>query len=144
MLILAAGLLPGAALAQDTNNGGLKPADTAVGSLAPNQGHFLCTAAINSNGSIATRLVGSFINPGTTFRLSLGTYHVGFNGPCSNVQIANGWFRVIQPDTLTIFTLPARSCTVADRSGVPSALFIQCFSNTGALVDTSFTVSVSR
>jgi hypothetical protein len=104
----------------------------------------LCTAAINSNGSIATRLVGSFINPGTTFRISLGTYQVGFNGPCSNVQIANGWFRVIQPDTLTIGSLPARSCVVADRFGVPSGLFIQCFSNTGALVDTSFTVFVSR
>jgi hypothetical protein len=60
------------------------------------------------------------------------------------VQIANGWFRVIQPDTLTIGSLPARSCVVADRLGVPSALFIQCFNNTGVLVDTSFTVSVSR
>jgi hypothetical protein len=144
MLILAAGLVPAASLAQDTNGGGFSPNNAIAGSLAPNQGHFLCTAAINSNGTIATRLVGSFINPGTTARLSLGTYQVGFNGPCANVQIANGWFRVIQPDTLTTGTLPARSCTVADRAGVPSALFIQCFSNTGALVDTSFTVSVSR
>ena len=143
--IIAGLLLPAAALAQDNNGAGFRPADAGVGTLAPNQAHFLCSAAINSNGTIATRLVGSFINgPPLTVRLSLGTYQVSFNGPCANVQIANGWFRVIQPDTLTTGSLPARSCTVADRGGVPSAVFIQCFNNAGTLTDTSFTVSVSR
>jgi hypothetical protein len=135
-------LVPGAALAQD-NNGGTK-ANATPGSLTPNQGHILCTAAINSDGTIATRLTGSYINSANTKRLSTGTYQVAFNYPCGNVQIVWGWFRLVQPDTLTDGTLPARSCIVADRAGVPSALWIQCFSNTGALTDTSFTVSVSK
>jgi hypothetical protein len=118
-----------------------------VGSLAPNEGHILCTAAINSNGTIATHLFGGtfdYIDAPRTFRLSTGRYQVGFKGPCPNVQIANGWFRIVQPDTLTGGVLGPRYCTVANRDGVPSALFIECFNNAGADTDTSFTVSVSR
>jgi hypothetical protein len=54
------------------------------------------------------------------------------------------WFRIIQPDTLTLGTLPALTCTVADRFGLPSAVFIECFNSAGARTNTSFTVSVSR
>jgi hypothetical protein len=114
------------------------------------KGHFVCTAAINSDGSIATDLTGqnSHIDPATTLKgpdsVPNGTYQVGFKAPCGNVQIANGWFRVVQPDTLTIGTLPPRYCYVADRFGVPNALWIQCFNSGGVLKDTSFTVSVSR
>jgi hypothetical protein len=144
-LSLAAGLASGAALAADSNGpGGAAPKNAGVGSIEENGGRFLCNAAINTNGSIATELDSSFIDPVRTFKLSTGTYQVGFKGPCANVQIANGWFRIVQPDTLTFNTLPARSCTVADRFLVPSALFIQCFDFRGNLVDTSFTVSVSR
>jgi|ERR1700732_866969 len=150
-LSLCAALVPGAALAGGPNGGGGPvPLNATVGSLAPNQGHFVCTAAINSDGSIATDLTGqnSHIDPATTFKgpegVPNGTYQVGFKTPCGNVQIANGWFRVVQPDTLTIGTLPPRYCYVADRFQVPNALWIQCFNSGGVLKDTSFTVSVSR
>ena len=146
-LSLAAGLASGAALAANGPSGPA-PSNAVVGSIEENGGRFLCNAAINSNGTIATELDSSFIDPAKTFKgpdgLRVGTYQVGFKGPCANVQIANGWFRIVQPDTLTFGTLPARSCTVADRFLVPSALFIQCFDHNGNLVDTSFTVSVSR
>jgi hypothetical protein len=138
---LCAALVPGAALAVD--NGPVAP-DLAVGSGALNAGRILCTAAINTNGSIATTLAGSFIDPVNTHILGTGVYQVAFKGPCSNIQSINGWFRLIQPDTLTTGSLPARSCTVADRAGLVSGLFIVCFNSAGLLTNTSFTVSVSR
>jgi hypothetical protein len=121
-----------------------------VGSLTPNQAHLLCSAAINSNGTVATHLFGGTgapfdsIDAPRTFRILPGRYQVGFKAPCPNVQIANGWFRLVQPDTLTGGVLGARYCTVADRDGVPSALFIECFNAAGVDTNTSFTVSVSR
>jgi hypothetical protein len=143
LLGMAIGLFPGAASAVD-NNTGAKPPNTS--GLAPNQGHILCTAAINSNGTIATKLsvANSYIDPTNTIKLGIGTYVVAFAPPCSNIQIANGWFRLVQRDTLTTGTLPAGSCIVADRGDVPSALFIQCYDQRGNLSNTSFTVSVSR
>ena len=152
-LSLCAGLVPGAALAASDNNGGgggPTPLDAAVGTLAPNHGHFICTAAINANGTIASILAGGYVDAapasstGGTGKLSVGTYQVTFTGPCANVRIANGWFRVVQPDTLNIFSQPSRACNVADRF-IPNtgSLWIQCFSGT-ALANTSFTVSVSR
>lgn len=151
-LAFCAGLVPSVAPAADNNGGGLGTQDAAVGSLAPNQGHFICTAAINSAGSIAG---GNFVNVvtadsgtlGGTRKLSLGTYSVGFVGPCGNVQSKNGWFRVVQPDRLSAGPLPPRICTVSDRFlGAPTnVILIQCFNGaTGALADTSFTISVSR
>jgi hypothetical protein len=50
----------------------------------------------------------------------------------------------IQPDTLNNSVMPDRSCYVADRFGVASALFIECFDHNGSDANTSFTVSVSR
>jgi hypothetical protein len=144
-LSLAAGLAPGLALAQAPNGpSGPVPQNAVVGSEAVNAGRFLCTAAINSDGTIATTLVGSFIDPVNTHLLFTGAYQVAFKGPCANVQSINGWFRIIQPDTLTTGTLPALTCVVADRFGLPSALFIECFNSAGALTNTSFTVSASR
>jgi len=139
---MCAAVVPGAALAGD-NNGGPAP-NAPVGSLALNAGRILCTAAINSNGTIATTLAGSFINPATTSRFGLGLYQVGFKGPCSNVQAVNGWFRIVQRDTLTTGSLGAGSCAVADRSGNPAGVFVNCFNGTGGAADTSFTLSVSR
>jgi hypothetical protein len=103
-LSLAAGLVPGLALAQQNGPGGPVPANAAVGSLAVNGGRILCTAAINSDGTIATTLAGSFIK--APDGVKVGTYQVGFKGPCGNIQIQNGWFRIVQPDTLTFGTLP--------------------------------------
>jgi hypothetical protein len=114
--------------------------------LTPNQAHLLCSAAINSNGTVATHLFGGtgapfdFIDAPRTFRLNTGRYQVGFKAPCRNVQIANGGFRLVQLGG----ELRARCCYVANRAGVPSALFIECFNAAGVDADTSFTVSVSR
>ena len=87
-------------------------------------------------------------NAAATFKLpgQTGRYQVGFKAPCPNVQIANGWFRLVQPDTLTGGVMAARFCYVANRDppGPPSALFIECFNAAGVDADTSFTVSVSR
>jgi hypothetical protein len=108
---------------------------------AANHGHFVCTAAINADGSVFS---GEYVSAPHTMHLGTGTYQVGFGAPCGDVRIAGGWFRVVQPDTLTWGTLPSETCTVADRAGDPTAIWIQCFNSTGALVDTSFTLSVSR
>jgi hypothetical protein len=139
---LCAALVPGAALAVD-NNGPAEP-NLGIGTAALNAGRILCTAAINSNGTIATTLVGSFIVPGTTSRFGPGLYQVGFKGPCSNVQSINGWFRIVEPDTLTTGSTGPRYCTVADRAGNPAGVFVECFNSTGGFADTSFTLSVSR
>jgi hypothetical protein len=114
-----------------------------------NHGHFVCTAAINgSNGSVFS---GEYVDAAKTHRLGLGTYQVVFNtssvsadAPCGDVRIALGWYRVCQPDTLTYGTLPARICTVADRYTEASGVWVQTFDANGNLVDTPFTLSVSR
>jgi hypothetical protein len=142
---LAISLLPAVAFA--AGNGTRGPLDAAVASLQPSQGHVLCTGAINSNGSVATaNAVASHMSadPAKTLRLSTGDYQVTFLAPCADVRISRGFFRTVQPDTLTTGTLPIGSaCQVADRAGVPAALFIRCYVGT-TLTDMSFTVSVSR
>jgi hypothetical protein len=148
-LSLCAGLIPGVALAGPNEETGPAPKNATAGSLAPNHGHVLCSAAINSDGSIATALAGSYIDHTKTFRLTTGQYQVGFNGPCGNVQAVNGWFHIVQVDRLTAgFPAPA-VCTTADRAGVPSAVFVRCFCASPSppfvgACDTSFELSVSR
>ena len=147
-LPLCAGLASGAAFAQvaapigGQNSGGVAPLIVLPRAGADdNHGHFVCTAAITANGGMFS---GEYVNDAATHRLSAGTYQVAFNAPCPNVQIKNGWFRIAQPDTLGTGTLPARSCIVADRFGVPSAVWVQCFNQAGAVTDTPFTLHVSR
>jgi hypothetical protein len=146
VLSLCAALVPAIALAADNNGGGeaaakAAAADALANGPADNHGHFVCTAAIMADGAVFS---GEYVNATLTFRIAPGTYQVAFNAPCPNVQIANGWFRVCQADTLTIGTLPARSCTLADRFGVPSAVWVQFFNSAGTLTDTPFTLHVSR
>jgi len=145
-----AALVPGIALAAPGGSGTVTNGPSgaiaafALQSSVPsasNHGHFVCTAAIRPNGSVFS---GEYVNAALTAKLATGTYQVAFNNPCPDVRIAGGWFRIAQPDTLTIGTLPAQTCTVADRFGVTSAIWVQCFNATGALVDTSFTLHVSR
>ena len=115
-LSLCAALVPGIALAQNAANGG--PAggmrddmDAAGPALNTNEGHFLCTAAITAAGGVFS---GQYVNAALTGKtigaldgtgLPRGAYQVAFLAPCSNVQIANGWFRICQIDTLTIGTV---------------------------------------
>ena len=82
--------------------------------VAVNGGRILCTAAINSDGTIATTLAGSFIDP-AKYPCSWHRLPSRFQRAVRQRPIQNGWFRIVQPDTLTFGTLPARSCTVADR-----------------------------
>jgi hypothetical protein len=112
-----------------------------------NEGHFICTAAINAAGGVFS---GQYVNGAQTGRvlpaaggLAAGAYQVAFNAPCSNVQIANGWFRICQIDTLTTGTIGGY-CTVADRYGVPSAVWVETFNAAGAPTNLPFTLSVSR
>ena len=143
--LMGAAFLPGAAFAGD-NGGGPTGLDVTVNSLAANEGHILCTAAINSTGSVAT--AGG---PGTshvdvvhTLSIGVGQYQVAFLNPCSNVTIKNGFFRIVQTDTLSGGSVPAgTSCSVADRDGVVNAVFVKC-DVLGTPTNTSFTISVSR
>ncbi|MBS0471516.1 MAG: hypothetical protein JSR60_10625 [Proteobacteria bacterium] len=121
--------------------GMLKAMAAPAGSASSNHGHFVCTAAIHSNGSVYS---GEYVNGGQTMHLATGQYQVAFNAPCPDVRIALGWFRVVQPDTLTIGTLPAVTCITADRYGVASAVWVECYGQNGQPMDASFTLSVSR
>jgi hypothetical protein len=143
--ILFASALLSAGVAFADSNGGAGRRDLPVHTARANNGQVLCTAAINTDGTIATQApAASYINPAKTIKLSTGQYQVGFIVPCNNIVLANGWFRVVQPDTLESGALaPGSSCTVADRSGEPSAPFIRCAVGTTE-TDMSFTVQVSR
>jgi hypothetical protein len=151
-LSLCAALVSGIALAAAAVNegpvGGMDADMDAAGpALNTNEGHFLCTAAITSAGGVFS---GQYVNGALTFRLTPamggllhGSYQVAFLAPCPNVQIANGWFRICQIDTLTTGTVNGY-CTVADRFGVPSAVFVETFNAAGVPTDLPFTLSVSR
>jgi hypothetical protein len=142
---LYAGLIPGAAFAQQAINGAVPASVPPRSLIRTNHGHFLCTAGINANGTIASpSSEADYVDQTRTFRLSAGAYQVAFLAPCPNVQATNGWFRIVQPDTLTTGSTGPRFCTVADRAGVASAVFVQCFNQAGVSTDTSFTISVSR
>jgi len=150
-LSLCAALVSGIALAAAAVNdgpvGGMDADMDAAGpALNTNEGHFLCTAAITAAGGVFS---GQYVNGALTFRLPPpagnlhGSYQVAFLAPCPNVQIANGWFRICQIDTLTT-GFANGYCTVADRAGVPSAVFVQTFNAAGVPADLPFTLSVSR
>jgi hypothetical protein len=151
-LSLCAALVPGIALAQNAANGGPEGGmrdnmDAAGPALNTNEGHFLCTAAITAAGGVFS---GQYVNRDLTRKvppseggLPHGAYQVAFLAPCPNVQIANGWFRICQIDTLTIGTVNGY-CTVADRAGVPSAVWVETFNVQGVPTDLPFTLSVSR
>lgn len=108
--------------------------------LAPTKGKVKATAAINTDGTVASC---SKCNPVNTLRLNIGQYQVDFAPKFPNVAAVNGFSRWVQPDTLGggQFT---RFCTTADRETVPSAVFVQCTDQTGAFVDTSFYLFLAR
>jgi hypothetical protein len=155
-------LVPGIALARDMTRDMNRPVggiaevvpEAAGASQLANQGHFVCSAAIHFNGVVFS---GQYVDASETFggtgsSLGVGTYQVAFNPsgatPCHNVTISYGFFRVCQIDASIEEpgggTRPAGSCTVADRAGVPNAIWVQTFNASGALADTPFTLQVSR
>ena len=83
-----------AAVAQNAPNG-VKSFDLAPGSAQPTRGVVFFTAAINSDGSIASCFGCDATN---TQRLGVGQYQIDFG---QNAQAINGWSRWVQADTLT-------------------------------------------
>src|SRR5262249_16492659 len=79
--------LSGPAVAQKAQNAsnGQRPADIAPGSAEPTRGVVFFTAAINSDGSIASCFG---CDPANTQRLGVGTYQIDFG---QNIQAINGW-----------------------------------------------------
>jgi hypothetical protein len=172
-LLLCTALVPGMAVAQEEQKEQVNGAPRGVvsGAAVPaiagpgtstNEGHFICTAAINANGTVFS---GHYVNASQTGRVlassggcgttpaNAGCYQVSFNtagSPCPHATIAAGWFRVCQIDTLAFGTLSG-FCTVADRAppGPAGAIWVETFSNSGpggSIVSTAlpFTLSVSR
>jgi hypothetical protein len=128
----------------DDPNVGLLPGPGALVLNEATRGVVFNTAAINSDGSVASCFG---CDPIQTVRLGVGIYQVNF---FENVQATNGWSRWLQPDTLSTGSLDAY-CTTADRAGLPSAIFVQCQAPGGpgsqgqsAPVDTSFFLFVAR
>lgn len=145
--LLCSGLaLSSVAVAQTVSNGpsGPKAADVVPGSAQPTRGVVFFTAAINSNGSIASCFE---CNPTATKRVGVGQYQIDFG---QNVQAINGWSRWVQADTLTIGSEDAW-CNTADRFGDDNAVWVNCQHSGGpgsmgksAPFDTSFFLFVAR
>jgi len=125
--------------AMGQNDGGYASSDLPVGSAQDNRGHFLCTAAINSNG---TRAGGATV--ASSALLAAGQYQVIFRAPCTNILARNGWARVAQVDTLTTGAIAGVSCTTADRAGNPNGVFVFCHNHAGIATNTSFFLFVAR
>ncbi len=94
-------------------------------SAQPTRGVVFFTAAINSNGSVAS-CFGCDV--AKTMRVAPGRYVVNFG---QNVQAINGWSRWVQPDTLQTGivgtdTNPGASCTTADSAADSNAVWINC------------------
>lgn len=138
LLIGTAGLvLSMGAMGQNDANYGAE--DLPIGSAQDNRGHFLCTAAINANGS---RAGGNTVASSTN--ILPGQYQVVFKAPCTNITARNGWMRVVQVDTLTTGAITDVKCTTADRSGNVNAVFVFCHNGAGVATNTSFFLLVAR
>ena len=137
---VSAMLLLGGMAANAKNSGGYVK-DVAEGSLKANHGMTLCTAAINSDGTVAG---GQHVNKNNTARTSIGQYEVSFFKPCNDVRASEGFMRFVQIDALDdTFVVPA-ACITADRNGDKSAIYIFCSDFDGNPIDVSFFLQVSR
>lgn len=111
-----------------------------ISAVAPNQGQVLCTAAVNSTGTLA-----GGVNATSATLLTTGEYQVVFGGPCgADVRAISGWARWVQVDTLTTGSIADVSCTTADRLGVINGIWVECTNSAGTLVNTSFFLAVAR
>jgi hypothetical protein len=140
-LAAAAGLLFSlSALAGINGPAGPATDDVAVGSLPGTTGLSLCTAAVNSDGTLAGKNRAK-----SSALLSTGSYEVLFNDVCGNVSAAAGWSRWVQVDTLSSGSINnGATCTTADRSGAKNGIFVFCTDATGVAVNTSFFLFVAR
>jgi hypothetical protein len=134
---------------------GVRPLDITPGSAQPTRGVVFFTAAINSNGSVASCFG---CNVPKTIRVAVGRYIVDFG---QNVQAINGWSRWVQPDTLqtgivgcsggTCVDGPGAWCTTADSAADSTAVWVNCQHTGGPgsqgksdFFDTSFFLFVAR
>jgi len=124
--------------AQNTNGPDVTHAARAAVVLAnPTRGIPFKTAAINSNGTVA-----SCFRCVSATHLAQGEYQVTFD---ENVQATNGFSRWLQVDTLSTGSISNVSCTTADRAGNVNAVFVICtLGSSGAITDTSFFLFVAR
>ena len=113
-------------------------------SAQPTRGVVFFTAAINSDGSIASCFG---CNAPNTKRLGVGEYQIDFG---QNVQAVNGWSRWLQVDTLTTGTENAW-CNTADRFRDQNAVWVNCQTSGGPgsqgnskPIDASFFLFVAR
>lgn len=140
-LILSLALMPMVAAAEDLNQGEGTSLTDAAG-LPANLGQVVCTADVNSDGTVAGGLHAA---KAKSLHISTGQYQVGFNKPCLDIRAANGYARWLQVDTLSTGTISGGvSCTTADRYEVPSAVWVNCTDSSGALVDTSFFLFIAH
>jgi hypothetical protein len=95
-----------------------------LGSAQPTRGVVFFTAAINSDGTVASCFG---CNTAHTQRIGTGEYQIDFG---QNVQAINGWSRWVQPDTLTIGTENVW-CNTADRFGDVNAVWVNCQTSGG-------------
>jgi hypothetical protein len=96
----------------------------APGSAQPTRGVVFFTAAVNSDGTVASCFG---CNTANTKKLGTGEYQIDFG---QNVQAINGWSRWLQPDTLTIGTENVW-CNAADRLGDNNAVWVNCQTSGG-------------
>lgn len=137
--LFAVASLLAAATASAGPNEGVVAADLPVGGASSNSGQVLCTAAVNSDGTIAGNNKVSSVT-----HLGVGQYEVIFKSPCTSITAAKGWSRWVQPDTLTTGAVtPGFACTTADRAGNANGVFVYCGLN-GVATDTSFFLFVAR
>lgn len=119
-------------------------ANIAPGSAQPARGVVFFTAAINSDGSVASCFG---CNTANTKRIATGEYQIDFG---QNVQAVNGWSRWVQADTLTIGDENAW-CNTADRFQNSNAVWVNCQTSGGPSsqgnskpADASFFLFVAR
>jgi hypothetical protein len=145
---------PNAASAQNAEElnirSGSTPFNLTPGSAQPTRGVVFFTAAINSDGSVAS-CFGCNITK--TMRVTVGRYIVDFG---QNVQAINGWSRWVQADTLQTGIVgtsnnPGAWCTTADSAADSNAVWINCQHSGGPgsqgqaqFFDTSFFLFVAR
>lgn len=120
-------------------NGASSITEAAVTLGQQTRGVVFATAAINSDGTVAQCFN---CNRATTTHLGTGIYQVAFNN--INPTANNGFSRWVQVDTLSTGSITNVSCSTADRAGVPTAVWVECYNGAGVATDTSFFLFVAR
>jgi hypothetical protein len=122
---MAQSAAPPSAAELNNSRPGVVPFDITPGSAQPTRGVVIFTAAINSNGSVASCFG---CDKAKTFRVGVGRYIVDFG---ENMQAVNGWSRWVQPDTLQFGIVgstgnPGAWCTTADAAADSNAVWVNC------------------